>query len=1824
MPPAGIQQTEMDEQTLLEVELQQELDQINLDNDDFVDDDAEINNNDLFDVDAEVNRNAPQPMEGESVPAEMQDYLNTIQQQRLKFEEELEECDALIDTTIASVRGEKKTEEEKGVVRYEEWQALEEGAALVGMTVQEYRQKLLQDLEDEPYELEEMDFITDDSEFILPASNLDQLELTETGEIEETSSNVVMIPENAWRDEFSSREDQEMVEKALDLARNLEREYERKAAELVPVRDESGTAVLEGEEGRDLQLVPVGDESGTAALEGEEGKDLQLVPVGKGDQPGERQEESEDSEDRNDHQLVPVVSADDDIDEETEEDQTEGHMPQGEFEGKELGSERHGTIAVVRINPLQEFEQYLREQFHLAGEKYRQREEQLKQELEARRGVEEQLMLAMEEQKLKAMHALQVEEQKLADQKEESQKKLDVEIERRQKVLEKDLKLHEESIATLTAQLEEDRYELENIERAEQERKTQKRDKASTTIQSCYKGYRVRKLYDTEIKTLAEKKEQRRLDKEQRRIVEIEGEIQQRKDEQAKKSEEARTAKEEEERKIAEEKKMVEEEKQRKKEEEERKKREAQEKKKQEEEEKKRKKEGEKRQKEEEKKRKREEEEERKRKEKEEKQRKAEDVKRQKEEEERKKKEVEAEQKRSEEEKTRKAEEEEEHRKQEEKLEKEEERKRKEEEDRKSKEEAEERNIQEEEAEKTRKEESKDNAETETLHEEDENVERKEAADEIAAKETVNSSVNDLGKHSSESASEKPPSPIVFDLEPVNANNLPDSLEKRRFAWMKKCLPWSKLSNEPWKVKSGKERGHRRPASAKKLPPLPDTAILESAQVASLRQVTTVELRDLPGHSLAPLGSCINLKHLMMRNCGLIALDSLSHCKHLQCIDVQDNLIEYVDLSELNTLYTLNLSHNKLSSVHGLTGCTNVRRLDISHNRLTKLGGLAPLRRLHTLNASNNQMVTTSGLEQCPTIQQLDLSANYLTGVEGLNKVALLVSLNVASNNLTQMPFLENNVLLQELILRENSIGPDLDLSVAWLPLLSYLDLSQNVIEELKGSASGLFVLKRLDLAVNQITDVSSFLPALSDCPRLEDLSLLGNAVLDEDNFRDEVKNAVKCLLCLDGEALRTQASVRASASPDKSFEMLCLSQLQLHKDIKITFDKECRSSSASINKDSAHICDVHFKFCDGSFKMAVEHRYAHEYGELSSYVPAAPETPRSARPVSGRSPKIPAYARSAVLGSSQSIEDNSHPVHKREDRVDSVSQPERSGHTDVSHKETVSAHSQEETRNVSLSESQEKIRKGSLKVEKPAAAPELSAKEKFEMALRGDTAKVGASEPESSHHAQSSVARGSVSDGFVMQRQMGKEVRKRMEASPRHSFSGASGGGGDMVSKQPQLSEKEKFERTLMGLPPNPPPLSLVTAANQQAANGQSEVTGMESDMMLKRQGQGSKVTADVVGGLMQTEQGMDVEGDDLDMDDLEDMMEGLQFDLEGFLDLDQFDFDEDFLEKGWRPEDTPQMPQKLSSSGSNSKPPLPPAPSGATRPHPATMPPGPPRQPTQAWNYAESVCSDGQPHVPALRPPSSIASGEDSQAMTTGRSRREERLAEEWGFKDSRTAEMMMQRAKKMKYNAERRKKLSKLDPKQRLLLLRKLEEVKGINSVRPRPPHVLPRKEYFQAREDEAQRKDADKHTEFRTRAGRTFEWLHTQVGVHDVSSSRINHGTAAGMYGGDSPLAKTISDSQLSHYPTPPPHGHSPMSLELESASYASGQRPVPHKRHSVSGEELVMTGHGTMFPPIKPTSATSQQSKEREKMSWRTKPTQQSVGWGGGQKRTVRK
>jgi hypothetical protein len=47
----------------------------------------------------------------------------------------------------------------------------------------------------------------------------------------------------------------------------------------------------------------------------------------------------------------------------------------------------------------------------------------------------------------------------------------------------------------------------------------------------------------------------------------------------------------------------------------------------------------------------------------------------------------------------------------------------------------------------------------------------------------------------------------------------------------------------------------------------------------------------------------------------------------------------------------------------------------------------------------------------------------------------------------------------------------------------------------------------------------------------------------------------------------------------------------------------------------------LYFKYCDTTQKLAEEHRYAHEYGEITTPIPTAPSTPKSSqRPASSKS----------------------------------------------------------------------------------------------------------------------------------------------------------------------------------------------------------------------------------------------------------------------------------------------------------------------------------------------------------------------------------------------------------------------------------------------------------------------------------------------------------------------------------------------------------------------------------------------------------------------------
>ena len=53
---------------------------------------------------------------------------------------------------------------------------------------------------------------------------------------------------------------------------------------------------------------------------------------------------------------------------------------------------------------------------------------------------------------------------------------------------------------------------------------------------------------------------------------------------------------------------------------------------------------------------------------------------------------------------------------------------------------------------------------------------------------------------------------------------------------------------------------------------------------------------------------------------------------------LQKNALESISLAETSSLMWLDISHNNLNSIHGLEGCQNLRHLNLSHNRITRIG----------------------------------------------------------------------------------------------------------------------------------------------------------------------------------------------------------------------------------------------------------------------------------------------------------------------------------------------------------------------------------------------------------------------------------------------------------------------------------------------------------------------------------------------------------------------------------------------------------------------------------------------------------------------------------------------------------------------------------------------------------------------------------------------------------------------------------------------------------------------------------------------------------------------
>ncbi|GAB2271267.1 hypothetical protein Dimus_006109 [Dionaea muscipula] len=137
---------------------------------------------------------------------------------------------------------------------------------------------------------------------------------------------------------------------------------------------------------------------------------------------------------------------------------------------------------------------------------------------------------------------------------------------------------------------------------------------------------------------------------------------------------------------------------------------------------------------------------------------------------------------------------------------------------------------------------------------------------------------------------------------------------------------------------------------------------------------------------------------------GLRVLPTISHFWRLRSVNLSNNNIAHLTPDSLpKGLHILDLSRNKISTIEGLRELTRLRVLNLSYNRITRIGhGLSNCQLLKELYLAGNKIGEAEGLHRLLKLTLLDLSFNKITTTKSLGQLVAnyqsLVALNLLGN----------------------------------------------------------------------------------------------------------------------------------------------------------------------------------------------------------------------------------------------------------------------------------------------------------------------------------------------------------------------------------------------------------------------------------------------------------------------------------------------------------------------------------------------------------------------------------------------------------------------------------------------------------------------------------------------------------------------------------------------------------------------------------------------------------------------------------------------------------
>ncbi|KAL5581862.1 hypothetical protein UlMin_014304 [Ulmus minor] len=130
---------------------------------------------------------------------------------------------------------------------------------------------------------------------------------------------------------------------------------------------------------------------------------------------------------------------------------------------------------------------------------------------------------------------------------------------------------------------------------------------------------------------------------------------------------------------------------------------------------------------------------------------------------------------------------------------------------------------------------------------------------------------------------------------------------------------------------------------------------------------------------ISSLSAVSSTAHLV--NHGLVVIPPLCAFVSLRMLNLSGNSIVRITAGVLpRGLHTLNLSKNSISTIEGLRDLTRLRILDLSYNRILRIG---------------------HGLASCSSLKELYLAGNKISDVEGLHRLLKLAVLDLRFNKIS-------------------------------------------------------------------------------------------------------------------------------------------------------------------------------------------------------------------------------------------------------------------------------------------------------------------------------------------------------------------------------------------------------------------------------------------------------------------------------------------------------------------------------------------------------------------------------------------------------------------------------------------------------------------------------------------------------------------------------------------------------------------------------------------------------------------------------------------------------